>query len=229
MFWKSKEKLRPLRESEIQEKVYGAYIGKEPKEKKASENLREKLKKTLLEKEDIEKELEKTKRKLLKAEVALSRARQGSAVYGSFPLDERIGKVKEYFFNLPQKTMVALIVGFLTAFILLGIVCSVARKTPAEKPPERSLSRAVTSTRTKKTYAIIQVCTYKKKEDAQKLVEMLTKKRYPAFAEESKSPAGKRLYIVYVGNFATPKDAAKSWDRIKRKEGFEDSYIIKRH
>ncbi len=228
MFWKSKEKLRPLRESEIQEKVYGAYIGKEPKEKKAPENLREKLRETLLQKEDVEKELEKTKRKLLKAETALSRARQGSAVYGSFPLDERIGKVKEYFFNLPQKTMVGLSIGLLAALILMGIVCSVAKKTPVKKPPEQSLSRAVTSARTKKPYATIQVCTYKKEEDAQKLVEKLRKKRYPAFVEKSKSPAGKRLYVVYTGNFATPKDAVKLWEKIKRKEGFEDSYIIER-
>ena len=125
--------------------------------------------------------------------------------------------------------MIGLCIGLLAVAILLGIVWRVAKRTPVEKRPEQSSSRAVTPAGTKKAYATIQVCTYTKEEDAQKLVARLTKKRYPAFTEESKSPAGKRLYIVYVGNFTTPKDAVKVWEKIKRKEGFEDSYIIKRH
>lgn len=68
----------------------------------------------------------------------------------------------------------------------------------------------------------IQICVYKKKRDAGKIVEDLGRKGYPAWIVTRTSARGRTYYNIYVGRFATGEKALQYWDTVKEEEDFED-------
>lgn len=75
---------------------------------------------------------------------------------------------------------------------------------------------------------VIQVCTYTKEEDAQKLVERMKTSGLPAFEEPLRRANGKTFYPVFLGRFKTFREAQAGLEKFREKpmaDEFSDSFV----
>jgi len=110
------------------------------------------------------------------------------------------------------------------------------REEPLVRPPgrtveEREVSKPrvapkIPSPKADLPYTI-QVASSQSEEKALALVNRLKTKDYPAYIEEMELK-GKKWYRVRVGSFRNRIDAQRLVDKLKEKEGLEESIVWKR-
>jgi len=223
----SQESLRPLTEKEIQKKLYGAYAESVPLEEERVEPKRL----------DLRGPKEKKKiawRKLL--------APAGKIVSFIWKAAKRVEKIPARwgvgFFSV---VLVFLAIHALNAYRTQAMkvprpapeaaplepVVSEAREEINLPPPVLKPVAAIPLKPPKKPYAI-QVATYAAQRDAQRLAEQMKEAGFSAFIQPSSRPNGKTFYLVFLGRFATFREAEAKFKEFHRNPlagDFEDSFI----
>lgn len=74
----------------------------------------------------------------------------------------------------------------------------------------------------------IQACVYEDKSGAEKRAAQLKDKGFLAFLVETKSSKGRSLYKICVGEFASAKEASPVLVRLQTEERLKDSYLRRR-
>lgn len=95
---------------------------------------------------------------------------------------------------------------------------------PAVKPP---VPNNVPPTPVEKPY-VVQVCSYDRPSDAERLVEEMVGANLPAFAQPLRRTSGKVFYPVFLGRFETPQEAQSALREFLKKpiaKDFSDSFV----
>ncbi len=227
MFWrKSKEKekeLKALSEKEIQKQLYGEYLGKKEQpfevmdssailESKNERPIEEKYDAKI--KQELGEELDNLRGefKRLKDEVTRLKKKREAL--------ERT----ETALKLPfLKTQHLIIIGSAVVLLLIVITSILVIKFMFTKVTFKKAKVAVVE-RSSKRYTI-QAYTTTKKEDLDKVIQLLYSKGVPTTVKESKSSSGKNQYVIYVGEYFSKKEASETIQRLKKDKEFKDSFV----
>lgn len=228
MFWrkskKKEEQLKALSEKEIQKQLYGEYLGKgdlrvevmdssaivehkeeRPIEEKYDSKIRKGLSKELDSLKAEFKHLKEEVNRLKKQKEALEHA--GTS------------------FKLPfLKTQHLVIIGsvvVLSAIVLVSVfaIRFMVTKVSAKKP------KIVETVAVPSKVYTIQAYTTSKRDDADKAIQLLSSKGFPATAKEVKSPSGKIQYAIFVGEYSSKKQANDVLQSLRKEKQFKDSFV----
>lgn len=223
----AREKLEKEKEAEIlkskeaREKLEREKEAEALKKKEAEEELRslraefERLQAGLVRKDKEKSSLEKRLAKALATGEAEAPTRPKITITSSKTI-----------FNLSPKLIIPILVLLLVVFASFRLFHLRARPGQIEeKPTLASKKKSVTRSYT------IQICVYEKQDEAEKLVSDLKKKGYPAWLLRRTSPKGKVYHNIYIGRFATDKEASDFLNRLKSKEEFKEfkDSFVRRH
>lgn len=227
MFWKKTKKekqIKSLSEKEIQNQLYGKYLGRgehkvevmdssaiveHKDERPIEEKYDAKIKKEFGEElENLRAEFKHLKgevNRLRKQREALERAEVG---------------IKLPFLKTRHLVVIGSIV-VLSAIILTSIL---AVRFMFAKVSARKTVVAQTGGAPSKTYTI-QAYTTSKKEDADNVLQLLFSKGFPATAKEVKTPLGKTQYVIYVGEYLSKDQANATLQKLRKEREFKDSLV----
>ncbi len=75
---------------------------------------------------------------------------------------------------------------------------------------------------------VIQICSYAREEDADRLTRQMTDSRWPAFYQQVDRASGKAFYLVFLGRFETFREAQSKLDEFRKDpiaKDFADSFV----
>lgn len=237
---KKDKDIKVLTEKEIQEKLYGDYVrppedSRIAAQRKAREQLAKEKDAEYLKRKGVEEELEKLRAELEQTQREISRISKEKR-----SLERSLSKVmsekeaelharpkvtiasSRTIFNVAVKIIITLLMLLVIVVASVKLISLRANRGQIKQEPaiigERELALPYT----------IQVCVYEKKDEAESLVSDLEKKGYPAWLVSRTSPKGKIYHNIYIGRFATKKEASNFLDSVKDKEifkEFKDSFV----
>ncbi|MDP8234527.1 MAG: SPOR domain-containing protein [Candidatus Saelkia tenebricola] len=207
-FKKEKTSISPLSEQDIRNRLYGSAVAvtshveeKTHKRSRPTENKSVSVNKEYnQERFNINKELTQLRLELAQAKRKLDR------IHG-----------------VNTKKIRLLIIGCVALFIFISITTLIFKKITSFKP-RSSVVSSVSSVVPSGSYAI-QVAVLESVKDAESFNSDMLLKGYKSFIYKSRFGSGKEKFIIYIGNFKDKKDASKLLDRLKTKEGIEDSFV----
>lgn len=228
MLWKkSKEKEKSpkaLSEKEIQKQLYGEYLGKGEQKVEVMDSsaiLENKDERPVKEKYDanVKKELSEELENLqvefkrLKDEVNRLRKQRESLERAQVGFKPPFLKTRHLI--LIGSVVVLLAIMVASILVVKFMFAKVAFKKPKITMVEKSSSKVYT----------IQTYTTSKKEDLDKTIQFLSSKGLQATVKENRSPLGKNLYVIFVGEYASRKEANGVLQGLKKEKKFKDSFI----
>jgi cell division septation protein DedD len=101
-----------------------------------------------------------------------------------------------------------------------------AKQTILAEPPATKKPTAP-SLPSAKAY-VIQICSYAREEDAQRLTNEMLQKNLPAFYNQVDRANGKAFYLVFLGRFASFQEAQGKLDEFRKDpsaQDFADSFV----
>lgn len=239
---RGEDQLRPLTEQEIQERLYGRYLG--------AGEVKEKLDIEFLPPGGKERPFffGSGRRPPLSfpwREWLLSGQRRGEAVWnGLKSLLDRTGRGV----GMGLLVLGTLFVAVHTLNTYRGKAIQEQKTRPRGESPESPLKRpeVVPSLVAKTVIApppppventvapgpergyAVQICTYAREEDAGRLVRAIQEAQFPAFVQPMERTNGKTFYPVFIGRFQTYQEAQKQLQEFRSKpisNDFPDSFV----
>lgn len=228
MFWKkSKEKeeqLKSLSEKEIQKQLYGEYLGKgDPRvevmdssaivERKEERPIEEKYDSKI--RKGLSKELDSLKAEFKHLKEEVNRLKKQKEA-----LEHAGGRFKLPFLKTQHLVIIGSVV-VLLAIILVSVfvIRFMVTKVSAKKP------KIVETVEVSSKVYTIQAYTTSKRDDADKVIQLLTSKGFPATIKEVKSPSGKTQYVIFVGEYSNKKQANDPLQGLRKEKQFVDSFV----
>ncbi|KPK38948.1 MAG: hypothetical protein AMJ78_09260 [Omnitrophica WOR_2 bacterium SM23_29] len=231
MFWKKpREKegqLKALSEKEIQKQLYGEYsgrgdrgfevmdssaIGEQEKGRPIEEKYDAKLKK------ELSKELENLKAEFKHLKEEVNRLKRQKETL------ERAGAG----FKLPfLKTQHLVIIGSVVVSLAIIVAGLFVIKFMVTKVPTKKTKTVEIVGAPSKIYTI-QAYTTLKRDDADKVFQLLLSKEFPATVKEVKSLSGRTQYVIFVGEYSSKKQASDTLQNLRREKEFRDSFVRKK-
>lgn len=207
-FKKEKTSINPLSEQDIRNRLYGSAVAvtshvkeKTHKRSRSTENNSVSVDKEYdQERSNINKELTQLRLELETAKRKLDR------VHG-----------------VNTKKIRLLIIGCVALFIFISLTTLIFKKITSSKFRTTTVS-SVSSVVPSGSYTI-QVAVVDNALAAERFNSDMIAKGYKSFIHKSRFGSGKEKFIIYVGNFKSKKDASKLLDKLKIKEGIEDSFV----
>ena len=207
-FKKEKTSINPLSEQDIRNRLYGSAVAvtshvkeKPHKISRPTENNSVSVDKEYdQERSNINKELTQLRLELETAKRKLDR------IHG-----------------VNTKKIRLLIIGCVALFIFISFTTLIFKKITSPTLRSTTVS-SVSSSAPSGSYAI-QVAVLESAKDAERFNSDMISKGYKSFIHKSRFGSGKEKFIIYIGNFKNKKDASKLLDRLKIKEGIEDSFV----
>lgn len=221
----AREKLEREKEAEIlkskeaREKLEREKEAEALKKKEAEEGLRS----LRAEFERLQTELARADKEKISLEKRLAKALATREAKAQAPPKITIASSKTIF-NLSPKLIISILVLLLVVLASFRLIYLKTKPGQIEEKPTLTTKKKSVVT---KPYTI-QICVYEKEDDAERLVSDLKKKGYPAWLSRTTSPKGKIQYNIYIGRFATDKEASDLLGSLLSKEEFKkfkDSFV----
>ena len=203
--------LNPLTEEDIRNRLYGSAVGISTD---ALGGFSRKQKSIQKEISDSDKEPDHDRSKisgeLAELKLELEQARR------------RLDRMK----GVSAKKIRLIIISSVIAFFIILLAATVTRKIFYNKARQPKPKVRITARNTGKVNYAVQVAVSAKLSDAQNLESDLKAKGYKPFINKSSYSSGKDKFTIYAGSFNDKKSANDIAQRLKKREGIKDSFVV---
>ena len=128
--------------------------------------------------------------------------------------------------GISAKKIRLIIISSVIAFFIILLAATVTRKIFYNKARQPKPKVRVTARNIGKVNYAVQVAVSAKLADAEKLRSDLDAKGYKPFVQKSSYSSGKDKFTIYAGSFADKKAASDLAQRLKKREGIKDSFVV---
>ena len=203
--------LNPLTEEDIRNRLYGSAVGISTDALGGFSRKQKSIQKEIL---DSDKEPDRDRSKisgeLAELKLELEQARR------------RLDRMK----GVSAKKIRLIIISAIVAFLIILLAAMVTRKIFYNKDRQPKPKVRVAARNTGKINYAVQVAVSAKLSDAQNLESDLKAKGYKPFIKKSSYSSGKDKFTIYAGSFNDKKSANDIAQRLKKREGIKDSFVV---
>ena len=128
--------------------------------------------------------------------------------------------------GVSAKKIRLIIISAIVAFLIILLAAMVTRKIFYNKDRQPKPKARVAARNTGKINYAVQVAVSAKLSDAQNLESDLKAKGYKPFIKKSSYSSGKDKFTIYAGSFNDKKSANDIAQRLKKREGIKDSFVV---
>ena len=203
--------LNALTEEDIRNRLYGSAVGISTDALGGFSRKQKSIQKEIL---DSDKEPDRDRSKisgeLAELKLELEQARR------------RLDRMK----GVSAKKIRLIIISAIVAFLIILLAAMATRKIFYNKDRQPKPKARVAARNTGKINYAVQVAVSAKLSDAQNLKSDLKAKGYKPFINKSSYSSGKDKFTIYVGSFNDKKSANDIAQRLKKREGIKDSFVV---
>jgi len=203
--------LNALTEEDIRNRLYGSAVGISTDALGGFSRKQKSIQKEIL---DSDKEPDRDRSKisgeLAELKLELEQARR------------RLDRMK----GVSAKKIRLIIISAIVAFLIILLAAMVTRKIFYNKDRQPKPKARVAARNTGKINYAVQVAVSAKLSDAQNLESDLKAKGYKPFIKKSSYSSGKDKFTIYAGSFNDKKSANDIAQRLKKREGIKDSFVV---
>jgi len=203
---KKRPALNSLSEEDIRNRLYGSAVGISTdalgKSSKKKKSVQEEVSEA-----DKEHDLDRSK---ICSDLATLRVELVQA-------KRRLDRIK----GVNAKKIRLLIISSIVVFLFILLTAVVFRKIFSHR-----ISQPQVRVSAKKISYTVQVAVSGKPADAENLKADLEAKGYRPFIHKSLYASGKDKFTIYAGSFNDKKSAKEAMERLKKREGIKDSFIV---